>query len=292
MKKNLINISNWIKSTYFRTKDHIFDFFLNLYNWILYNIFNIKNGKFNTTNLIPTHFNDFTKMTLSDFKNEYNLSQQWGNYHPGDLNQWYDPSAVILNDNGLNLNITQNTIDVTSYNVDGQTKDNQPVVTIPHGVGLVVSKQAYKYGIYEWNIILPIGAQLWPAIWISCRDSWPPEIDILEGYSEDNSKYGKSINSNIHCGTTSQTHYAVGGFNHHGLFTDQKNLNLILDWTKDYIKIYYNGFLCRIVKDPDDLKWFNDVNMLIIMNTALRTNVKSSVNVTPLIVENFKYFAC
>ena len=192
--------------------------------------------------------------------------------------------------NGLNLSVTQNKLSVTTYDVNSILLDSQPPVIIPHGVGIVVSRESFKYGIFEWNIKLPIGPQLWPAIWLSCRDSWPPEIDILEGYSDSSSKYGRNLNTNIHCGSNPNSHYGIGA-NRHGLFINDNNtLNLVCHWTKDFIKIYYNGFLCRVLTNPKDLEWFYNKNMLVIMNTALRTEVNSIVDSTPLIILNFKYY--
>jgi beta-glucanase (GH16 family) len=274
---------------YYKYKDMIFNFMLNVWCFILYNIFFIKQGKFKiptTYKLVVTE--NFTTMSRDDLSNKYDLSP-WPGYLPSNLQQWYDPKAVELN-NGLALNVSNNTKTITSYTVNGAWIDNQSPVTINHGVGMVKSLKAYQYGIFEWNIELPFGPQLWPAIWLTGRDSWPPEIDILEGYSDDNMKYGRNLNSNIHCGSNPTNHYGIGA-NRHGLFVDlDKPLNLICHWTKDFIKIYYNGFLCRILTNPTDLKWFINSYMLVIMNNALRTDVAGDLTVSPLIVIDFKYY--
>jgi beta-glucanase (GH16 family) len=41
----------------------------------------------------------------------------------------------------------------------------------------------FGYGYFEIEAKLPTGRNLWPAFWMWSFDSWPPEIDILEGYS-------------------------------------------------------------------------------------------------------------
>lgn len=277
-----------------KAKDQITNVLLNVKNWILYYMFNIKSRNF----IIPNDYkleysDDFTKMSIDEFDTKYIRRQFWGDYHPNGLQQWYDPKAVTLN-NGLNLSVTQNTKEVTSYNVIGKIMlDNQEPKTIPNGVGLVTSNEAFGYGIYEWNIILPIGSQLWPAIWLTGKDSWPPEIDVIEGYSSDDMRYKRNLNTNIHCGINNQTHYGVGA-NRHGLFVDKNDtLNLILHWTKDYIKIYYNGFYCRVLTNKDDMKWFTDVEMRVVMNNALREKGLDfrNISVRPLIVKDFKYFS-
>ena len=63
------------------------------------------------------------------------------------------------------------------------------VYDIPQSVGLVTSYNSYGYGFFEFEIELPYGSGLWPSVWLSCVNSWPPEIDILEAYSNDNSNY-------------------------------------------------------------------------------------------------------
>jgi beta-glucanase (GH16 family) len=144
--------------------------------------------------------------------------------------------------------------------------------------------------VFEWNIKLPIGAQLWPAIWLCGRDSWPPEIDSGEFYSDDSCNYGRNMNTNIHCGSNPTNHYGVGA-NRHGLFVDQlQELNIILDWTESYMKIYYNGFLCRVLTNPTDLRWFINSYMSVIMNNAIRAEIIGAVNATPMIVRDFKYY--
>lgn len=276
-----------------KIKDKIINIYYNVVNWILYNICNIKYGDFKLPEDYKLHyFDNFMEMTNEDLDDKYIRRQVWGDYHDKDLQQWYDPKAVSLN-NGLCLHITENTKIVTSYSIDGSLQDNQVPVTIPNGVGLVTSKQDFGYGIYEWNIKLPKGKQLWPAIWLTGSKSWPPEVDILEGYSDNNDKYNRNLNTNIHCGHSSPEHYGVGA-NRHGLFVDHNsNLNLVCHWTEKYIKIYYNGFLCRVLTNKDDLKWFVDNKMLVIMNNALRVktgNILSEVAKEPMIVFGFKYF--
>lgn len=274
-------------------KDTLINILLSIKNWINYNIF-----KNEYVCIIP---NTYELSYKDDFNDTFNIDdkyirkQVWGDYHDNDLQQWYDPNAVQSLSNGLNLSITENIKEVINYSVNGQLLYNQKPVVIEHGVGLVTSKQAFGYGIFEWNIILPKGSNLWPAIWLSSELTWPPEIDILEGYSDKNGKYGRNVNTNIHCGTNNKTHYSVGA-NRHGLFIDvNKQLNLVCHWTKDYIKIYYNGYLARIVYNKTNITWFNNINMYVIMNNAIRQKITNhndfiSATISPLIINDFKYY--
>ena len=287
------NLFNKIKYFFWSLKDTTFNISLNVWNFVLYNIFKTKNKDFTILSGYElSYFDDFTKLSIKDINLKYNLTQTWMPYLPSDMNQWYDPAGTTIDKEGLKLSVTQNTLNVTTYEINGILSYKQPIINIPHGIGTVTSKKAFQYGIYEWNIKLPKGPQLWPAIWLTGRDSWPGEIDINESYSDNSGNYGRNLNSNIHCGSNPENHYSIGA-NRHGLFVDvDKTLNLILHWSTDFIKIYYNGFLCKILTNPKDLAWFNnDPNMLVIMNTGLRTNNKDIINATPLIIYNFKYFS-
>src|SRR5690606_24881745 len=136
--------------------------------------------------LFAEHF--YTR-DMDYIKDKYHIGQPWGNYHPGDLKQWYDPEAIKITEKGLELTITDNTLDVNRYVVDGIERDNLPVVKIPHGVGIITSKEGYGYGFYRIVYVQAKGVYLWPAIWMTGVNSWPPEIDIMESYSKKNKNY-------------------------------------------------------------------------------------------------------
>src|SRR5690606_22852036 len=123
-------------------------------------------------------YENFSQMTNEELYSKYRVGHEWGNYHPNDLQMWYDPTGIKLSDHGIKFSITQNTLTVDSYMIDGLLCYNLPEKTIPYGIGIISSKNVYKCGIFEWNIKLPRGAALWPAVWLSAQDSWPPEIDI------------------------------------------------------------------------------------------------------------------
>lgn len=287
-----------MKNFYYKYKDKFVNLLLNINNFIIYNIFQIKYNIFTYHyKLKLDYYDEFTIMDIEDFNDKYITRQPWGDYHDGDLQQWYDPNAVKLSNLGLELSITNNTKEITSYQVNKVLLHNQPKKIINNGVGLVSSKRNFGYGVYICNIQLPKGVGLWPAVWVSGRDSWPPEIDFIEGYSDKNGKYNKNLNTNIHCGSHSSNHYNIG-VNRHGLFiNDTKNIELICHWTEKFIKIYYNGFLCKILTNPKDLLWFKQQNMYIIFNNALRKDIISNgkfdlddIAKSPLIIKNFKYY--
>ena len=66
---------------------------------------------------------------------------------------------------------------------------------IPFGVGLVSCTEKFGYGTFEIEAKLPKGQpNAWPAFWMWSFDSWPPEIDVFEAYSN---KKGSYFNWNI-----------------------------------------------------------------------------------------------
>ena len=267
-----------------RLKDKVINHWLSVKNFFFHVLsyqpeFNIPVG------YKCAYLDDFTIMNEDVFDKKYIRQQRWGNYHPDDLSQWYDPKAVELS-GGLVLKITNNTLNLSDGNI------------IMRGVGLVQSKNTFGYGIYEWKVKLPVGKKLWPAVWVGCRSSWPPEIDIVEGYSDIKGKYKNKLNSNVWLGKDTETekHFQLRAMSHGFLCDTSEPIKFTLHWEKDFVKIYYNDFLVRKIENKDDLEYLNmDPNVVVVLNTA--TNVKnqsplplSDQNKSPMVVEYFKYF--
>jgi hypothetical protein len=246
-------------------------------NFVLYNIFKIKKGFFKISCekfKLDTH-HDFKNMTMVELENHYRKNQAWGDYHPGDLQQWYDPEAIEINQNGLFCKVTNNTKTVTTYivNPGEQPKDNLTPVTIPFGIGLIASRNSYGYGLYEWSIKMPGGAILWPATWLSAEDSWPPEIDPMEGLSNEYGRYEERIETNIHLGDSKikpGLHYDLKAGKHGKIVDQDKTLNIKCIYSEKFIKIYYNDFLVRWIRNPNDMKWFKNKKMINIIGTGIR----------------------
>lgn len=269
-------------------KDWIINNWLLLKNRIAKHILRETYGKYFTlTRGKKLQYVDlFKAFTESDLDSKYIRQQYWGKYHPDNLQQWYDPSAIELKDDGLHLKITENKFTVTD-NPDHLGYE------IKNGVGLVTSKTPFSYGYYRWVFKLPKGINLWPAIWLSHSETWPPEIDVFEGYSGDKGEFGKNINTNIYCGNKPANHYGLGAFRGGFLVSKEDSVIMHLHWTKDFIKIYYNGFLVRVVTDKKNLQWFNvKPSMWLILNAALQKSPKNISEVTErdFIVESFKYY--
>jgi beta-glucanase (GH16 family) len=242
---------------------------------VFYFTFGIKDKIiYNQHGLLYHEFRNFSEV---EFKEKYRIGQVWGDYAKDNPIQWYDPQAVTRDVHGLKLAVTNNKL------ID---KD----VVIDTGVGLVVSKFTTSYGIYNWSVILPQGQLLWPAIWLQGKDKWPPEIDVMEAYSDSNGRYSHKLNTNAYFGIT-PLHSSVRAFSSGWFIDKSKPILLTLDWRKDYIKIYYNNVLVRVIKSKSVLNWFNDSPLMeVVMNNAVRVGHKDkSWLSSPFIVEWFSY---
>lgn len=261
-------------------KNKIYNHMLSIKN-LFKRIFNI-NSEIIVSNLNNkvSHFFDSVEYTIEKFNNDYHLRAPWSLYGKGNFRQWYDKTAVKLTKEGVELSITDHHFE-TEHNV-----------LIKNGIGMIVSKNSYSYGLFEWNIILPKGKDLWPAIWLTHIETWPPEIDVLEAYSDSQMKYGNKYNTNVYYGDSEETERQVGGMSHGYTIRDNKLLNLKLHWTKEYIKIYYNNCLVRQITDQNVLKWFNNNPLMkVVMNNAIAktgNKLKDMTN-SPLIIKNFYY---
>lgn len=269
-------------------KDWLHNHWLSLRANFLYRVLGWEFGK-DTEKLIKDSSievnHDFCHMTWEEYTKLYKVDGfGWGNYHPMDLHQWYDPAGCGLNEKiGAYFTVTNNTKVVTEYGAKEGTTDplkNMPPKLIPYGIGTANSYESWGHGLYEWNMRLPKGAGLWPAAWVSSSNSWPPEVDIFEGYSKANGDYGKHVNSNYHLGSESKNHYQLGSFRHGRIFDHSQHTKFHMHWTKDFIKIYYNGFLVRVLTNKKHLKWYEGKKMKMIMGTGLG-GMKFAIN-TPL----------
>lgn len=233
-------------------------------------------------------------MSTFKFQNKYyNSDQGWGLFHP-EYNYWYDPSCINITKSDVAiLDISNNTFDVKKF-----------------GAGQMVSKRHYLYGKFEWEYILPKGKNLWPAIWLTAVGTWPPEIDVMEGwtsrgyFNKNRSDYRKFIGfNNIVPGLVYGTYPDTKGYSKASLgtkttFSCLQPLNKVnkctLEWYPHLIRMCYNGYMVSEITDENILKEFN-IPMMVIMNNAVTKDFKESdyddykKNGRPFSIINFNY---
>lgn len=257
----------------------------NLNRWLKFKsylrfLFRIKPRKIIPIDLSGYKLNFYDPFSGDELNSEkWMIGQPWGEYHPESPYQYYGKSKKFVDVGDGYLNLYSRYEPRTFYD-EGTSK----YIDIPYGVGLVVSRQDFKYGYYEIGARLPVGKMLWPAIWLTAVKSWPPEIDILEGYSGEESKYWNEfgiknfkIQPNIHYGYTyNDTKSSYGAISYPLYKATDRDTIYSLYWTEDFIKIYYDRYLVFQTTDKNILDYFNgdDVTMYIILNNAYVPEVK------------------
>lgn len=155
----------------------------------------------------------------------------------------------------------------------------------------------FSYGTFKWVAKMPIGTDLWPALWFYSTESWPPEIDTVEGYSKKDSVYMK-YETNVHYRDENGEHRWTGAkklcnllyslFHHKDGFDEWKTV-----WTPKVIKIYWNGFLIRRIRSKKVLSDFNkDHSIKPIMNMMVNSGSFNDYDYSwhgELVVKDFTY---
>ena len=227
---------------------------------------------------------DYKLKFHDEFKTDYDNWQcgaTWWEqpYHPGNFNQWYDCEQISIVPDGIQFSAIK------------KPKSFPDVGIIPNAIGLVRSKQSWKYGLFVFSAKLPLGYFLWPALWLSGVANWPPEIDLLESYSDDTIDYHvfKNNQSNIWVKDGNGGQERAGARTHRlpNNITNQF-IEYIIWWEKDFIKLYYNGYLVRHITDPFILNGMFEAQQIII-GTGTQTGFNAN-NMTPMIVNKIAVY--
>lgn len=248
----------------------------------------------------------------------------WGHIHDKPTpraNCWYDPSAIVKNDNGrVDLKIHRNPA-VFDYNQkcvtdqwvengnfkEGIDKAIPSLLYAEYGVGMLWSVLPFSFGIYSLTAKLPKCNYLWPAFWLFTHTPHrPEEIDIAECYSEETNYMvmrgmckkvfsGWNVTSCIHVGDDSLTKYGmkrpdVEDFN---INPSSNIVKYSFEWTKTGMFFYCNDACVRAILDRDLLYHFTQYpEMHVIINNHIdgRFYKKFSANnTTDFELYNFEY---
>lgn len=211
--------------------------------------------------------------------------QPWGVAHPNPDIIFYaseDEVSTLPDD----PNILQLSINNNAKYFGGEVNH-----TKYFGCGVISTCEEFLYGHFHFEYILPIGIHLWPAIWLSGIDSWPPEIDIVEGWSgegcliKNQPNYKKIIGLNkihptVFYGKDEKGNVLCKGYG--SLWTDsvtyqcyQKldgKLNTCdLYWYPDNIRVYYNNHKIMDIKDENILQGLRS-RMYVCLDCAVEDN--------------------
>ena len=238
--------------------------------------------------------------------NKWRYGMRWGDFHPDSLYQYYDTkgdlSYVCPDGLVLELRNIPKTYIKRQLPEWRQSPSMPEEFTIPTGVGLVTSVEGWQYGWFEAWIQLPKGQSYWPAFWLSGVNSWPPEIDIFEAYSEEGPEYqgkflfsklkGKRIQPNLHYGVIEDgTKEMYGPYDAPVANCTDRFVQYVCHWERDFIRIYYDGALVFETTDPEVLKWYNREKdqMLVIFNHGrTKDQPKGNPDESAMIVKSFR----
>jgi hypothetical protein len=221
----------------------------------------------------PIGYRSVFKENFNNNLNEtyWRVGQPWGEFHPGHLYQYYDTTGEYTkpSNQGLVLSLRNVPKKFKRSEMDKSTVDpNTPEeFTIETVIGILTSKIGWKYGWFESWIKLPEGQSYWPAFWFSGINSWPPEIDVLEAYSDIGPRYeerglfrkipDRKIQPNLHYGVEGESYDQYGAYNAPIAKPTQRFVQYVCHWDKNFIRIYYDGMLIFETKNPEILKWYN-----------------------------------
>lgn len=246
-------------------------------------------------------FSDEFKAPLD--KNKWGYGQPWGEFHPNDTHQYYDNDGTLsyVSPQGLVLELRKKPKTFFKRNLpDWLKKDSLPdEINIPVGVGMVTTKESWRYGWFEGWIQLPKGQSYWNAFWLTALKTWPPEIDIFEGYSDEGPEYNvgpskyRKIQPNLHYGVVEEgTKKMYSPFNNTVKDATERFVQYVCHWEKDFIRIYYDGKQVFQCTDPKILKWFNneDVTQYIILNHGLHSEHVENPTESAMLVKSLKVY--
>lgn len=224
---------------------------------------------------------------------EWLTRERWGRLHPAKAFCWYDPDCVSVDSKGY--------LHLTTEVSPNEIQHNNGGIYMPKlGTGLVCSVEDFSYGRFEIDAMMPRGRNKWPAFWVWGSETWPPEIDILEGYTDNREGYLKfnrfnplgfwNLQTNLWTHSTEEkNHNLKAKTAFFGFKNPAKHfLTYSLLWLPDKIRICYNNYLVREITDPETLAHFNNQKMRVVINNHFQKDSDKDVY-SDFVVKEFRY---
>lgn len=228
--------------------------------------------------------------------------------HPAYPHAWYSDSdnvITILRNGEMHLRYAKNTKEIKHW--DGKTY----YPTIERAI--VRTQQHFDYGHFEIEAKMAKGLNICCAFWLSGFGNWPPEIDIVEAWSEDNNYSWKTTNYfpwftkswrttyNVHYNDKKIRHKHLGSKNikkcDQPLDPIENWIKYEVDWLPSQIIFRANGVVTKIVRKKyaemltrnlNDPKRGHLMDAIIDINIDDPEKTKSFLD-EPFKVRNFKY---
>ena len=230
----------------------------------------------------------------------WEVGMRWGNHHPDTRNKdWYGEEAVSIVDDELQLNILHRP---RRFDVGVREFCSGCLSSIDH----------VHHGLYNFEYTLPMGRNLWPAIWLCSANLWPPEIDIMEGWT--GAKFFGKVRRDYRRlpwknNIFPSLHYTDGGkvkclSLHDGLLKGTmacrqpmgERCTCDMIWNKDGIEIFYNKHLVARYSGKKVLALLDEPMTIILdlfcgYNYTLEDQKDYNRNGQAFIIHDFNYQA-
>lgn len=230
---------------------------------------------------------DFTEFD----ETEWRMGQPWGTVHPEHLDWYYptDGTGIRTSNEGLELELAHDPKTFEKSDFPEWQRANLPErFTARHRGSLISSKQSWKYGWFECTAVMPKDTYAWPAFWTTGADSWPPEIDIFEGYTKHN-KTDYKIKPNAHYINRSDKKTNAGAPTIPVNDPTGRQVQYAVEWTPDYIDYYYDGLRVMRLDSPDVMQNINSDEHFIIFNHGIQKNAPVAAG-SWLQIKNFRVY--
>jgi hypothetical protein len=213
----------------------------------------------------------FTEESLNP--EEWRYGHPWGFFHTDQLWWYWSEDATFLS--GESLILENKYLPKTIYKKDLPKWQQKPELpdefTLPWASGLISSKRSFTYGWIEAEIKLPVEKMQWSAFWLSGTNSWPPEIDIFEAYT-DQDVNEIEMRPNIHWGTGNTWQEGKKDYGAPRIFVkspEERFVQYAIHWTDNFIKFYFDGQLVQVAKNKKMLKT-NGQDQYLVLNNGLK----------------------
>lgn len=226
--------------------------------------------------------------------------------NPNEPWYWYSRKAIHKSGlNSLELYVRHNPNEITYW--DGRTFYPE------YEAGLMRTVEKFGFGTFSAEIKCPQGCSLWPSFWLSGDGNWPPEIDIMEAWSN-NDRYLRFTKRQfpwvgMFWDTTTNVHYRNEQMQHENIGSEMMSVikqcknpteNFIryeCKWLPDKITFKANGKIVRevtghvcekLIKNIEHPE--NGYEMNVIFNVLCENpDNHKIIQKTPMTIRNFKY---
>ncbi|TPG16532.1 glycosyl hydrolase family protein [Sphingomonas koreensis] len=144
------------------------------------------------------------------------------------------------------------------------------------------------YGQYEWQATMPNRHGSWPALWLIGVQGWPPEIDVYEGFGQNNSfDFDRDITANIHGGPINKRTFTrsmwIDATRAYGIqHVASGKHTFALDVEADYITWFVDGMETYQARNPFSEPFYP------VMDVAVKTTGSYSGGSGDMAIYSFK----